>query len=357
MNSEKIGKFIVKLRLEKNMTQQQLADKISISRQGVSKWENGRTLPDYYALIKLSEIFDVSIDELLAGEKNPKENVSLNLYKDRNNILKKMKLSIAIIFLILFLFGCYYFLNQYNSTRVYTISGGNSIITIENGLFIETKEKIYFNIGTINTKERIEKITLIHKEDGIEKTIYSTDSVNILLKDYDGYEEYFEFGKIKSLINNLYVKLYINNDEYEIKLMFDEDYKNDNIFFFKKTKINDEKQIQVDNLNNSSLINIIKNKFNYENKIYTKTLKNDNYIENYNYYEDINVLIIEILENNSIIEEWIYNMSLNYFTYTNYKEKFSFNYELDNELTECLYGTCNNYSEKYMTLKNKLEKI
>lgn len=74
---------------------------------------------------------------------------------------------------------------------MYTISGGNNVITIENGLFVETKEKIYFNIGNIKSKNDINKINLIYKKDGSEKIIYSSDSNQILLMDYYGYEEYF----------------------------------------------------------------------------------------------------------------------------------------------------------------------
>ena len=61
MDPEKIGKFIYTLRKEKNLSQYQLADLIPISRQAVSKWERGKTTPDSLTLIKLSEIFNVTI--------------------------------------------------------------------------------------------------------------------------------------------------------------------------------------------------------------------------------------------------------------------------------------------------------
>ena len=46
MNQEKIGKFILELRREKNMTQQELADKIGVTDRAISKWENGRGMLD-----------------------------------------------------------------------------------------------------------------------------------------------------------------------------------------------------------------------------------------------------------------------------------------------------------------------
>ncbi len=155
---------------------------------------------------------------------------------------------------------------------MYTISGGNNVITIENGLFVETKEKIYFNIGNIKSKNDINKINLIYKKDGSEKIIYSSDSNQILLMDYYGYEEYFNFDELKLVVDNLYVQTYIEDEEYTIKLDLTEDYKNNKIIFFKK-KRSTEKKIQIDNLFNSALIEKIKNEFNLEGDVYTKNSK------------------------------------------------------------------------------------
>ncbi len=67
---QKIGKRIVSLRKEKNMTQMELADKLGISFQAVSNWERGNSMPDISKLPELAEIFGVTLDELL-GEKSP----------------------------------------------------------------------------------------------------------------------------------------------------------------------------------------------------------------------------------------------------------------------------------------------
>lgn len=73
MNQEKIGKFISQLRKEKNMTQQELADKLGVTDRAISNWENGRRLPDYSLLKDLCDILSISINELLSGEKISKE--------------------------------------------------------------------------------------------------------------------------------------------------------------------------------------------------------------------------------------------------------------------------------------------
>lgn len=73
MEQEKVGKFIAKLRKENNLTQQELADKLNLTDKAVSKWENGRCLPDVYFLKLLSEIFHVTVKEILNGERDFKK--------------------------------------------------------------------------------------------------------------------------------------------------------------------------------------------------------------------------------------------------------------------------------------------
>lgn len=69
MNQVKTGKFINTLRREKGFTQLQLADKLGISDKTISKWERGVGLPDVSLMLPLCEILDISVNELLTGEK------------------------------------------------------------------------------------------------------------------------------------------------------------------------------------------------------------------------------------------------------------------------------------------------
>lgn len=59
------GDNIKKVRTERNLTQQQMADKLLVSRQAVSNWENDRNLPDIEMLINIALTFEVSLDELI----------------------------------------------------------------------------------------------------------------------------------------------------------------------------------------------------------------------------------------------------------------------------------------------------
>ena len=69
MNQEKIGTFLKELRKEKNMTQEQLAEKLNVNNRTISRWENARTMPDFDMMIELAKLYDVSIEELLNGER------------------------------------------------------------------------------------------------------------------------------------------------------------------------------------------------------------------------------------------------------------------------------------------------
>ena len=66
--NESIGNRIARLRKEKKMTQETLAEQMGVSAQAVSKWENDQSCPDVALLPKLSRVLGVSTDELLTGE-------------------------------------------------------------------------------------------------------------------------------------------------------------------------------------------------------------------------------------------------------------------------------------------------
>lgn len=106
MNQQVIGKFITLKRKEKNLTQEQLAEKIGVSNKTISKWENGKCMPDYSVIEILCKELDVTVSELLDGEENEK---SIRLYDEKEIIgmikdiqeLKKSKDSNSSFFLII----------------------------------------------------------------------------------------------------------------------------------------------------------------------------------------------------------------------------------------------------------------
>ena len=90
MNQEKIGIFLKDLRKEKEMTQEQLAEKMNVNSRTISRWENAKTMPDFDILIELAKLYDVSIEEILNGASfgndgflNKKTVYKMSEYNDR----------------------------------------------------------------------------------------------------------------------------------------------------------------------------------------------------------------------------------------------------------------------------------
>ena len=109
MDQIKIGKFIAKLRKEKNMTQQQLGEKIGVSYKTISKWENGRGMPELSLLKPLSEELGITVNEILSGEKIEKECYTKKLEENMINTIeyseRKNKQKDKNIGIILLVFG------------------------------------------------------------------------------------------------------------------------------------------------------------------------------------------------------------------------------------------------------------
>ena len=78
-----IGKNIKKLRKEKNLTQEQLAERLHVTRQAVSNWENGKTQPDIETLSVLAEVFEVTVEDLIYGNTTASNGASIVIEKTK----------------------------------------------------------------------------------------------------------------------------------------------------------------------------------------------------------------------------------------------------------------------------------
>jgi len=78
-----LGETIYRLRTEKNLSQGDMAEKLEVSRQSVSKWENNSAVPDLEKILKLSEIFEVTLDELVKGEAAPKKTEPVTIAREK----------------------------------------------------------------------------------------------------------------------------------------------------------------------------------------------------------------------------------------------------------------------------------
>ena len=99
-----MGERICTLRKEKGITQTELATTLGVTRQAVSKWESGRTLPDVYNIVYMAAMFDVSTDYILMGE-DKKETIEIpvNRLNKKKNVIANMRgciVGVCLIFLL-----------------------------------------------------------------------------------------------------------------------------------------------------------------------------------------------------------------------------------------------------------------
>ena len=150
MNQKKIGKFIQERRKLKELTQVELAEKLGVSNRTISSWENGNSLPDYSMFQDLCNELDISINELLSGEKLTEENYQRKLEENivgtidynnnkRNKNIKKFIIIFIILIIIYFLYKAFIIM-YFNSGIVY---GSNSFPYNKNiyELKVNTNEK------------------------------------------------------------------------------------------------------------------------------------------------------------------------------------------------------------------------
>lgn len=249
MDIEKIGKFIKQLRNEKNISQNQLSEEIHVTRQAISNWENGKAIPDSDILLSLSKYFDISINEILSGERNiSKDNlqdIALQLIDDNNTKKKRIKRillsSTIIIVSILLVFLGYYFINNYNSIKVYSVNGRSGDFKTYNGIFVTTRNKLYMRLGKIKLRgkkdvSKMNKVQLFYLNKENKKVVILEDNeADILLDEDFGYKEYFYTNNLNEILNRMYIEITYNESEKEIiKLKYKEKFENN--FLFKNSE-------------------------------------------------------------------------------------------------------------------------
>lgn len=88
-----IGERLINLRKSKNLSQEQVADKLNVTRQTISKWETDQSMPDLDKIIPICELFDISTEELLSGVVKEKDDTKL---ENQSEIKKKKSLGIGL---------------------------------------------------------------------------------------------------------------------------------------------------------------------------------------------------------------------------------------------------------------------
>lgn len=225
----KIGNIIKKLRTENHLTQQELADKLFVTDKAISKWERGLSFPDVALLEKISDIFNVNIDELLNIS-----NQKMEEYIKKENKRKKKKIilffsAIIIIFIIIIIKNKYFgykmvkynFNNSYIKKEIELGVPYGSFMRKENSNSISFKNFRSKKVLEIEIKDYLKKLDPILCNDTIyyydennditiinygvkDKKLYRTIDYEIRDKDYCFYNKLKEYGN-KIILGKAYV--------------------------------------------------------------------------------------------------------------------------------------------------------
>ena len=202
MNPEKVGKFIKEIRKKNNLTQKDLAEKYGVTYQAVSKWENGKNIPDISLIREMSKDFNISVEDILDGK-----------FGD-----KKKKYNYFIIILIMIIIGLisYYVINSRKQTFDFkTISTTCEDFKV-NGSIAYNDDKTSIYISSIDYCG--EKDSTIYKY--IECNLYEKDSkTNILISSYKRKSNITLYDYLKDIKLNIdnydkVCKNYSNNSLY-----------------------------------------------------------------------------------------------------------------------------------------------
>ena len=195
-----VGMFIAENRGRHNLTQEELAKKIFISRKTVSKWENGRGLPSIELLRPLCDELNISLYELLMGEfmRMASETEGGITKKILNS--PKFKISVIIgTILLLFMILCYLIVHL-NDIKVYTINYEDKNFTIENGMILFSKTDCFINLGDFHT-DLLENHNYLYEF--YKGTVDTMKEEDLLLKFTNSSLVYFESESCKEIEKNL----------------------------------------------------------------------------------------------------------------------------------------------------------
>lgn len=161
MDQKKVGLFLKTLRKEKNITQEVLAETLNVSSRTVSRWETGSNMPDISLLVELSEFYQVSIPEIINGERKSEKmnqetkDIAIKMAEYSKNELNTEKRKI--INALLMVFGVFIiisalaiFPNESSWGSIYAIIGG-AILTVG----------IYFRIKSVIVKRVLRILSVV----------------------------------------------------------------------------------------------------------------------------------------------------------------------------------------------------
>ncbi len=258
----KSGKFLAQCRKAKKLSQEKLGELLNYSKSNISKWETGESFPnDPKILMKIAEVLDVKVEEIIYGEKKDEKNNQnvidslVEEYKNKYNSFKKasLNLMIAIVFIIVLLFLLIYYIFIRGSVSVYSLSLSDEDFFMKDSVLVLSNSFSTLNFNKIeSTSENIENIHLYYiDEDGNEITIFSGKNNDYYIEEDNGYNEYNLLNINK---NELYLKIKTSGKYIKTKVICKKRYINNNIFPKKNFPISKEESSKVELGDNGNIL-------------------------------------------------------------------------------------------------------
>lgn len=135
-----LGKTLQDLRKNKNISQEEMADTLNVSRQTISNWENSKSYPDILSLMTLCDIYKISLDDLFKNNEDLLNNIKKNEKKKKNTIIICIS---VIIFLVLTLLYFIFFKDYFNN--ISNIKNEIQKVIDNNDSFVEIKKSKFYN--------------------------------------------------------------------------------------------------------------------------------------------------------------------------------------------------------------------
>lgn len=346
MNMNKMAKFLKELREERGLTQEQLGEALNVSRSLVSKWENGNKVPAVECLAMLSKFYDITIDEIIYGERKNKdnaENIDLLSAIIMTDSRRKFKLLMCVILVLAFLLFGSYFIFNYNSIKVYSVGAKSENFDVKNTLMIISKNKSYIKFGNItdsNGDETTYDKYKFYAKDGDKMIVLSSREDDAILRNFDDKDNYLNFNNLGKYINDLYVDIYYEDKVETVKLDATLEMANNKIFNINNSDGSSLVKTKT-NKNNTDLPKFIADNFTYdEEKDLYKYERNENGTNVlFNYSKKLKEF--SIFKNNIMI---MYNDNTKYIViYNTESDPFARLMTFDTVNNSCLSNNCENY--------------
>lgn len=335
-NTSIIGKNIFKAREKKGYTQDEFASLLDTNRVTVSKWETCNNVPSTEMLFQISNILDVSIDELL-GLKNESQEKRMNIFK------KILLILLILLLLVLSILGIYYFCTNYKKTSVY-----NVLINGEDvGMAIMTRDTFIIDCPLENYSDV--KLYYLNKDDK-EELIYHDTLGRLKFITYLGYNEYFDFKDFEHLKNNLYITYIDGKTKKREKIEFNLNYINDKFKVQKEDEISLSEEVTY-NIVNDDLTEKIKKCFDKTDGGYLYVYTQKNVEHRIDYVEEDNLIVYLKKNSDKTYEYWALYLDGYLLDYIKKNENHDVVFECSNDEAKCNKKVSEFYELLYKTFK------